>query len=332
MTDMRLLVLGGTGWLGREIAAQAHAAGHEVVCAARGTSGRPAPGVRLVTVDRDADDALAPLAGESWDAVVDVARQPGHVRRAVRDLGEAGHFLFVSTGNVYADHATPGQDETAERLEPLSGDVMESLEDYGAAKVACEDAVLEAFGDRATIARSGLIGGPGDASDRTGYWPFRFARPSNDAATVLAPDARGLGTAVIDVRDLAGWLVRCAAERVGGVFNATGSVVPLGEHLEACREVTGHRGDIAWASPDWLRERGVQEWTGPRSLPLWLPDDEQGFTSHSHLAALSAGLALRPLESTLADVLAWRQTDPERELSSGLDDVEESDLLASVPR
>jgi nucleoside-diphosphate-sugar epimerase len=329
---MRLLVLGGTAWLGREVAAQARDADHDVVCVARGTSGQPAPGVRLVVADRDADGALAGLAGESWDAVVDVSRQPGQVRRAVRELAAAGHFVFVSTGNVYADHRTSGLDESADRLEPLAGDRMDSMEEYGEAKVACEDAVLDAFGGRATIARSGLIGGPGDTSDRTGYWPFRFARPSSDAATVLAPDVQGQGTAVIDVRDLAGWLLRCAAEGVGGVFNATGSVVPLGEHLQACREVTGHRGDIAWTSPDWLREHDVQEWAGPRSLPLWLPDDELGLTSHSNAAAVSAGLLLRPLESTLADTLAWRLEDPGRELGSGLTDAEETELLAEVER
>lgn len=329
---MRLLVLGGTAWLGREVAAQAVAAGHRVVCVARGTSGAPAPGVRVVTADRDVDDALLPLAGESWDAVIEVARQPGHVRRAVRDLSRVPHFVFVSTSSVYADHATVGLDESAPRLEPLAGDVMESMEGYGEAKVACEDAVLEVFGDRSTLARSGLIAGPGDASDRTGYWPFRFARPSAQDGAVLAPDAQGQGTAVIDVRDLATWLVHCAVERVAGAFNATGSVVPLGEHLQVCREVTGHRGEIAWAPTDWLRENGVQEWAGSRSLPLWLPEDALGFTSHDNAAALAAGLAPRPLESTLADTLAWRQEDPGRELGSGLTDAEETELLAGVPR
>jgi 2'-hydroxyisoflavone reductase len=327
---MRLLVLGGTAWLGREVAAQAVAAGDEVVCVARGTSGEPARGARLVAVDREDDDALASVAGESWDAVVDVARQPGQVRRAVRDLHGAGHYVFVSTGNVYADPTTIGQTESAERLAPLLGDAMGSMEEYGPAKVACEDAVLDGFSDRATLARAGLIGGPGDASDRTGYWPFRFSRPSNPQGTVLAPDAQDQGTAVIDVRDLAGWILLCATQRIGGAFNATGSVVPLGEHLSACREVTGHRGEIAWEPPARLRENGVQEWSGPRSLPLWLPDEELGFTSHSNAAARSAGLELRPLESTLADTLAWRLQDPDRELRSGLTDAEETELLSGA--
>ncbi|MDQ6641420.1 MAG: oxidoreductase [Actinomycetota bacterium] len=330
MSRMRLLVLGGTAWLGREVAAQAQASGHDVVCVARGTSGEPAPGVRLVTADRNADDGLALVSGEKWDAVVDVARQPGQVRRAVRDLRRAEHYVFVSTGNVYADHQTPGLDESAQRLEPLVEDVMASVEVYGEAKVSCEDAVFEVFADRSTVARAGLIGGPGDASDRTGYWPFRFARPSNAGGRVLAPDARRQGTAVIDVRDLAAWLVRSAEERVSGAFNAAGAVVPLEEHLQACRGVTGHNGEVVWAGPAWLRDNGVQEWSGPRSLPLWLPDDELGFTSHDNTAALSAGLALRSLESTLADTLAWRQEEPDRELRSGLTDADEKALLTEV--
>lgn len=330
MAGMRLLVLGGTAWLGREVAAKAQQAGHEVVCAARGISGAPPPGVQLVVLDRDLDDALAPLAGESWDAVVDVARQPGQVRRAVRDLRRVAHFVLVSTGNVYADHSAVGQDESAPRLEPLEADAMASLEEYGEAKVACEDAVLEVFGERASIARSGLVGGPGDTSDRTGYWPFRLARPAARDGSVLAPDVRDQATAVIDVRDLAGWLLWCAVERLGGAFNTTGAVVPLGEHLAACREVAGHRGEIAWADPGWLREQGVQEWTGPRSLPLWLPEDETGFTAHSNAAALSAGLALRPLEATLADTLAWRLQDPDRDLGSGLTSDQETELLGSL--
>lgn len=325
---MRLLVLGGTAWLGREVATQALAAGHEVACLARGASGEPAAGTSLVVADRDADDGLADVSGESWDAVVDVARQPGQVRRAVRDLDRAGHYVFVSTGNVYADHLTTGLDESAERLPALDGDTMASMADYGEAKVACEDAVLEAFGERATIARSGLIGGPGDASDRSGYWPFRFSRPSNREGQVLAPDTRDQGTAVIDVRDLARWLVRCAADRTGGVFNAAGPVLPLGEHLQACREVAGHTGEIAWRSPSWLRAHRVQEWSGPRSLPLWLPEDETGFTTQSNAAARAAGLDLRPLESTLADTLAWRLEDPDRALGAGLSHAEERELLS----
>ena len=327
---MRILVLGGTAWLGREVAVHARDAGHEVVCVARGESGDPADGVRLVTADRDRPDALDPLAGERWDAVVDVSRQPGHVRRAAQALAEVPHFVFVSTANVYEDSTTPGQDESSGLREPLGSDVMGSMEEYGAAKVACEQAVQDVYGERSTIARAGLIGGPGDWSDRSGYWPSRCAAPSNPDGDVLAPDVRDLPTAVIDARDLAAWLLLCATERVGGAYNACGPVVPLGEHLAVARATAGHTGEVVWADPDWLREHDVHEWMGPRSLPLWLPDDSLALGSLRGDKAYAAGLAPRPLEGTLADTTTWRRQDPNRPWRSGLTDDEERELLQAL--
>jgi nucleoside-diphosphate-sugar epimerase len=148
--------------------------------------------------------------------VVDVSRQPGQVRSAVRALADrATVYVFVSSANVYADHRTPGAAEDAPLLPPLAGELMESMDTYGQAKVACEQHVQQAFEpDRALIARVGLIGGPGDIFDRTGYWPLRFARPSTPGGAVLVPDAPELATQVIDVRDLAAWLID--AGLVGG--------------------------------------------------------------------------------------------------------------------
>ena len=147
MLVVRLLVLGGTAWLGRCIVGTAVALGHEVTCLARGASGEPVDGVPLVRADRDSDGAYDDVAVKDWDAVVDVARQPGHVRRAVGALaGSTAGYLFVSSGNVYADHRTPGQDETGRLLAPLDHDVMESMETYGEAKAACERHVLQAMG------------------------------------------------------------------------------------------------------------------------------------------------------------------------------------------
>lgn len=165
---------------------------------ARGTQ-VPA-GTTLVRTDRDEDDALAPVAQTRWDAVVDVARHPGHVRRAVQDLeAHAEQYLFVSSCSTYASLAADGIDETAQLSEPLRSDVMESLTEYGEAKAACEEAVLAGFGaEHATIVRPGLIGGPGDPSGRTSYWPLRFARPSNQQGKILVPDAPGQSTSEFD--------------------------------------------------------------------------------------------------------------------------------------
>ncbi|MGL5928449.1 MAG: NAD-dependent epimerase/dehydratase family protein, partial [Dermatophilaceae bacterium] len=199
---MKILVLGGTAWLGRTVAQEVLRRGHESTCLARGSA--PAPeGASFVTADRDDEAALVEVAGVHWDAVVDVSRQPGQVRRAVRDLSTE-HYVFVSTGNVYASFDRLEQDEDAALRAPLHGDVMDDMETYGEAKVACEQAVLA--GDApATIVRSGLIGGPGDDSGRSGYWPWRFAHPVSEE--VVVPDDPDFPVALVDVRDLADWVV-----------------------------------------------------------------------------------------------------------------------------
>jgi 2'-hydroxyisoflavone reductase len=157
----------------------------------------------------------------------------------------------------------------------VSPEVMQSMETYGEAKVACEQHVQGHFGpDRALIARVGLIGGPGDTFDRSGYWPLRFAQPAADDGTVLIPDAPTLATQIIDVRDLASWLVDAGSRAVAGIFNATGTTVSLEEHLGIARAVAGHTGPVVRADPQWLVAHGVEEWMGERSLPLWLADPD----------------------------------------------------------
>lgn len=329
---MRILVLGGTAWLGHTVAAKAIQAGHEVTCVARG-SGIPA-GAAHVRADRNDDEALSTVAAEHWDAVIDVSRQPGQVRRAVRDLRAAAErFVFVSTCSVYASHADIGADEDAELLPPLPHDEMRAMEEYGEAKVACEHAVLEAFGpDRSAIVRPGLIGGPGDPSGRTGYWPLRFARPSNHHGRVIVADAPELPTAIIDVRDLAGWLVHLAEGAATGTFNAVGDAVPFPQHIEAARTAAGHTGPLVLMTPEQLSEHGVQEWAGPRSLPLWLADRSwYGMNARSHAKALTAGLILRPLSDTLEDSLAWglEHFSPVAH-GAGLTNEDERELLAAL--
>ena len=331
---MRLLVLGGTAWLGREVAVTALSQGHEVTCLARGSSGDAPAGVRCVFADRDRPDAYDLVADQRWEAVIDVARQPGHVRRAVTALEPvADRFLFVSSCNVYASQREVGVDEGAALLTPLQSDVMESMEQYGEAKVACEQAVARAFGaSRTLIARAGLVGGPGDASGRSGYWPWRFARPSNVQGAILVPDAAEVPTAVIDVRDLAAWLVDCAEAGTVGVFNAGGDTFSLADHITTVRTVAGHTGPVITAPEDWLLICGVQNWSGPRSLPLWLDDrDWYGMNARDCASARAAGLIPRPLEQTLADTLAWELARPDPgPHGAGLTNDEERDLLDAL--
>jgi 2'-hydroxyisoflavone reductase len=333
---MRLLVLGGTGWLSGRFASTAVQSGHQVTCLARGVSGAVPDGATLATADRTQPGAYDQVKDQQWDVVMDVSSQPGQVKSAIAALaGRAGFYVYVSTCSVYADNSTLGQDENGVLLPPLDGDVMEALDTYGQAKVACEQHVWQAFGpEHALIARAGLIGGPGDKSDRTGYWPLRFARPAAKDGAVLVPDAPHQTTQVIDVRDLAPWLVDASTRSIAGIFNATGATIPLSRHLDAARNVAGHTGPVVRADPQWLLDQGVQEWMGARSLPLWVADpDWQGFSTFDSSKARDAGLRARPLEQTLADTLAWELTRDHRDARrAGLTDSDEQALIEALTR
>lgn len=207
---------------------------------------------------------------------------------------------------------------------------MPSMASYGEAKVACERHVLQAFGPaRTLIARVGLIGGPGDDSDRSGYWPLRFARPASADGRVLVPDVPTLKTQLIDVRDLAHWLVGCATQGTAGVFNAVGVSTPWPGFIGLARTVAGHSGATIRVPAEWLTAQGVRPWAGPRSLPLWLPlPDHAGFASRNDHAAVHAGLKRRPLSETLADTLAWELARPtDHPMRAGLTAAEELTLL-----
>jgi nucleoside-diphosphate-sugar epimerase len=213
--------------------------------------------------------------------------------------------------------------------------VLSDPEDYGRAKVACERFVLDGIGgSRALVARAGLIGGPGDWSGRTGYWPLRFARPADPDGRVLVPAIPDLGVQVLDVRDLAGWLLDGAENRTAGIFNAGGPTRALADHLEVAREVAGHRGELVPVDQDWLVGHGVEPWMGPRSLPLWLEfPGWAGLNCHDASRAAAVGLRPRPIEETLADTLAWElEQGADRPRRAGLPDAEERELLAAHDR
>jgi 2'-hydroxyisoflavone reductase len=331
---MRLLILGGTAWLGSAIAAEALSRDHKVTCLARGRSGQAPEGATLVPADRETPDSYSKVVSQPWDAVVDVARQPGQVRRATLALEPvAGLFIFISSANVYADQQTLYQDEDAPLLSPLEQDHMGDMAQYGEAKVACEQAVEATFGtSRSLMVRAGLLGGPGDIFGRSGYWPWRFAHPSNMEEVVLVPDAAERPTQLLDARDLAAWLVSCAESgTVTGVCNAVGPKTSFAEHLDVARRVAGHTGPVVAVPEEWLRDHGVQPWMGARSLPLWLDDPEWfGMNARDGSRAVASGLRTRPLEETLQDVLAWEVSrEPSGPHGAGLTDSEERSLLSA---
>lgn len=319
---MKLLVLGGTLFLSHAIAAEAVARGHDVTCAARGTSGPVPDGARHVPLDRTRPDWSA-LESE-WDAVVDVARSPTWVEAALTALASrTEHWTFVSSISVYADHTTPGgSPETLPLLPALTADGDEDdPESYGSSKVACEQHV-RARADQWLVVRPGLIIGPGDPSGRFTYWAARLA----EGGDVLAPESPDRGTQVIDVRDLAAWIVTGAERRLTGVFDASGQITRLGDLVEEMVRAVGGEARMVWADAEFLREHDVRHWAGPRSLPLWLPAEARGMTAHDVSAAFAAGLTTRPIGQTTLDTLAWLREadDPPR---TGLSRAEEQDLL-----
>ena len=301
---MRVLILGGTRFLGRAIAAHAVAAGHDVTCAARGLAGSVPAGARFVPVDRTEADAFAPLQDLAFDAVVDVARDPGHVRRAVAALRpRVGHWTFVSTVSVYADDRTVGQRaDTAPLLAPTAPDVeLSTPETYGAAKVACEQAV----GEDAFVCRAGLIVGPEDPTGRFTYWPERLRRGGEVLVAGTAEDP----VQFIDVRDLARWIVLAAETRLIGTFDGIGPPVTKGRFLGDCAEGVGASCRYTWVDRAFMDAQGIAPWSGPRSLPMWLPlPDYAGFVTRDAAMALAAGLSVRGLPDTARDTLLWSRS------------------------
>lgn len=331
---MKLLVLGGSVFLSRAVAEEAVRRGHEVTCACRGSSGSVPDGARHVVTDRAA--GLPEELGAAYDAVVDVGRHPSWVRAAVERFPDA-HWVFVSTINVYADDATPGGGPgTLPLRDPVHEDVdlREDPEAYGPMKVACEQAVL-AGAASATVVRPGLIVGPGDPSGRFAYWPARLA--DTDAhPEVLVPGSADDSVQVIDVRDLAAWLVTLAEERRAGTFDGTGRATTRAAFTDAVAAAARGLGrhdptstTFTAVPQEFLLEQEVEPWMGPRSVPIWLPLPEYaGLMAHDVTAAYDAGLVTRPLVETARDTLRWLAAEPDAPVT-GWSREDEAKVLAA---
>ncbi len=327
---MRTLILGGTAFLSFEVAREARRRGHDVTCLARGTS-TPPPDVSWVRADRDDGASAYCDARGEWDDVVDVSSNPLHVRDALHALAErARHWTYVSSCSVYASQDVPDDDEDAELLAPLAESEPLVPERYGEAKVAGEQACARALADRLHVCRAGLIGGPGDRSDRFGYWPARFARGVSEE--VLVPDAPTAATQTIDVRDLARWIVDAAEQQLSGAVNAVGDTYELGHVLDVARQAAAHTGVVTGVDESWLVEHGVASWAGEDSLPLWIEPGVgfNGFARRSRARATTNGLRTRPLDETIAATLTdERARGLTRPRLAGLRPTTEQRLLAA---
>lgn len=271
----------------------------------------------------DRDEDLGALEERDWDAVIDPS---GFVPRIVRASAEllrksVRHYVFVSSGSVYAEPYEPGYDETAPLVEledPSSEDVMK---DYGALKAVCEEVVRKVFPEGHTNVRAGLLVGPHDGSGRFTYWPLRGSLGGD----VLAPGPPERLTQFIDVRDLGTWLVDACEGGINGTFNATGEPLTMASALEACGI-----SEPVWVEEDFLLDQEVGPWM---ELPLWVPADHEAFLQMSVAKAVAAGLSFRPVEETARDTLAWAQAAGAELVTetpygtAGLDPMREQELL-----
>ncbi len=327
----RILILGGTGFLGPATVEAAKARGHQLTLFNRGKT-RPGlfPDIETLHGDRDPKigEGLKALEGREWDAVIDNSGYyPRTVSASARLLApHVKQYVFISSISVYGDNATEAQDETG-KLATTPDPTVEKITEqtFGPLKALCEKACEEAMPARTAIVRPGYIVGPDDPSGRFTYWPVRVDR----GGEVLAPGAPGDPVQFIDVRDLGAWLITLIEQGTTGVFNATGPArrLPWGELLQACRKATTTPHTLTWVSGEWIAKQGEE------IFPIWAPfrGETRGFHTWKIARAVKAGLKFRPHEQTVRDTLAWYKTQKEggRTRLAGPKPEKEAELLAA---
>ncbi len=300
---MRLLVLGGTKFVGRHVVEVALGRGHEVTTLNRGVSGSPARGACAVQADRRDPQALAGALGDGeWDAVIDTwSGAPAVVRDSARVLRDrVGHYGYVSSRSVYRWPLPSGSDESAPVVDGDPGSPED--EDYAAAKRGAELAVLESFPARSLSARAGLVLGPYEDVGRLPWWLGRLSR--GDPVPAPGPAERPLQ--YVDARDLASWMLEAAERGLSGSFNTVSRSghATMGQLLDACHQVVGQGAELVWLSPRTLRAAGVTGWV---DLPIWVPPSGElaGLHDGDVSAAHAEGLRCRPVHDTVLDTWLW---------------------------
>lgn len=336
---MKLLIIGGTRFIGRHLATAALARDHEVTLFNRGNYSAE-PAVETIHGDRHNDADLVKLSGRRWDVVVDTC---GHLPRSVRSSAQilsdsTDRYVFISSQNAYASVSVPGVDEnfpsatlTTQQLDQANAIDTSGQPSYGALygglKALSEEAAEDAMPDRVLIIRPGLIVGPHDYTDRFTYWVARIAR----GGEVLAPGRPERFVQFIDARDLAEWIVTMAEQKATGIYNANRppEKLTMQSVLEECKLASHSTAIFTWASEEFLLKENVSAWT---EMPLWLPEDAaphlKGFMFINCDKAIQSGLRFRPLSETTRDTLTWYQTSgSNQELKAGIDSDKEHALL-----
>ncbi|MCH7716781.1 MAG: NAD-dependent epimerase/dehydratase family protein [Gemmatimonadetes bacterium] len=328
---LRILILGGTRFLGVAQVQYALARGHTVTLFNRGrTNTHLFPEVEKLRGDRN--DDLTALQGREWDVVIDnSASVPRWVEQSAGLLrNSANQYIYVSSLSVIADNSIIGSDETT-AVKQLDDPTVEQVTGgrYGGMKALCEQRAREAFGDRAMVVRPGLIVGPMDNTDRFTYWPIRIDR----GGEVMAPGNPTHHVQIIDVRDLASWMVRMGEDNTSGVYNATGPASPMSmaEMLYGIRAATSANVSFTWVNADFLEQHEVRPWS---HMPTWIPPREgmEGFSRVNCSKAIAAGLTFRPLAETASDTITWFKTLPaerQSEMGAGLSAEREAEVLAA---
>lgn len=329
---LKLLVLGGTAFLGPHFVRAAMANGHEVTLFNRGkTNPEMFRGLEQLRGDRDKQQ-LGALEGREWDAVIDTSGYvPAHVRQAASLLKDrVGHYQFISTISVYGNFnerpmlidEDAGTAKVSQEVVDEVRTIRQAYRHYGAMKALCEQAAEAEMPGRVSNLRPGLIVGPMDRSDRFTYWPWRIDR----GGEVLCPGDPDGHSQFVDVRDLAAWMLRCVEQDVTGVFNAVGFAgrTSLGEVLGACKCATSSDAQLTWVGEDFLRQQKVRAYT---EMPLWIPDEGRRMVRNQK--AMDAGLTFRPVADTIRDTLAWAKTERgDKPWRAGPKPARERELLA----
>ncbi len=333
---LRVLILGGTGFIGPHMVTYAAERGHSVSVFTRGRSDADLPdGIEYLIGDRDTGDLRA-LKGRTWDAVIDnsAATEARWVRESCAQLrGSVGTYLFTSTRSVYASFDKIGMNEDSPLLPPDPAAIDEGRDlSYGIAKSTMEAEVRRVFDRRFLIVRPGLIVGPGDNTDRFTYWPARIDR----GGEVLAPGDPDNYAMFIDVRDLSEWYIHLLERGTTGILNALGPASPLtfAEMLYGIRAVTTANVSFTWADTDFLLSRNVRPYS---DMPLWIParGDRVGFQRFDLTRPIAHGLTYRPLAETARDTLEYhysRPADRQANMRAGMKPDREAQLLAEWKR